>query len=122
MLQGHQPPHTQELAQAIRAVAKHIPPSSVPPAHRDEIFYVECHADPETNKDVVLWEDILQAFETAVQVRWKNKIIPFLKGKDFSTYGHRSTLEVLSRYIAAHQEKYDILTNAILITTTKTTI
>lgn len=84
MLHGDAPP--QELTQAVRSVDKHLPPSSIPPAHPDEIFYVECHADPKTNKDVVLWDDILQAFENAVQVRCKAKIVPFLKGEDFRMY------------------------------------
>ncbi|KAF9545320.1 hypothetical protein EC957_011074 [Mortierella hygrophila] len=80
MLQGNVQP--QELIQAIRSVEKHIPPSSIPPPHPDEIFYVECHPDPDTQKDVVLWDDILQAFENAVHVRHRAKIVPFLKGKD----------------------------------------
>ncbi|OAQ31240.1 HCP-like protein [Linnemannia elongata AG-77] len=47
-----------------------------------EIFYVECHPDPETQKPSVLWDDILTAFDGAIQVRHRAKIVPFLKGKD----------------------------------------
>lgn len=86
MPQEHQPPPIQELAQAIRAVDKHLPLSSIPPAHPDEIFYVERQVDPETKKEVVLWDDILQAFENAVQVRFKANIVHFLKGKNLSMY------------------------------------
>ncbi|KAF9273828.1 hypothetical protein BGZ88_003487 [Linnemannia elongata] len=80
MLQEDLQPH--ELVQAIRSVEKHLAPSSILPPRPDEIFYVECHPDPETQKPVVLWDDILQAFDGAVQVRHKAKIVPFLKGKD----------------------------------------
>lgn len=80
MLQGNVQP--QELTQAIRSVKKHLSPSSIPPPLSDEIFHVECHPDPETQKNVVLWDDILQAFENAVQVRHLTKIVPFLKGED----------------------------------------
>lgn len=57
MLQEDLQPH--ELVQAIRSVEKHLAPSSILPPHPDEIFYVECHPDPETQKPVVLWDDIL---------------------------------------------------------------
>lgn len=80
MSQGNVQP--QELTQAMRFVEKRLPPSSIPPPHPDEILYVECHPDPETHKPVVLWDDILQAFDGAVQVRHKAKVVPFLKGKD----------------------------------------
>lgn len=80
MLQGDFQP--QELIQAIRSVEKLLSPSSILPPHPDEIFYVECQPDPETQKPVVLWDDILQAFDDAVQVRHKAKLVPFLKGKD----------------------------------------
>ncbi|KAG0075638.1 hypothetical protein BGZ90_009656 [Linnemannia elongata] len=81
MLPGEVP--SQELTQAIRAVDKNLPTSSIPPPTPDDIFYVECHVDPETQKPVVLWDDILQAFEDAVQVRNNTKIVPYLKTKDF---------------------------------------
>jgi hypothetical protein len=64
----------------MRAVDRHLPLSSIPPAHPDEVFYVECHTDPETNKEVVLWVDI--PFQYALQVRHKARVVPFLKGKD----------------------------------------
>lgn len=39
-----------------------------------------------TNKDVVLWDDILQAFEDALHVRHQAMIVPFVKGSDLRTY------------------------------------
>lgn len=74
--------YPQEKVQAIRSVDKSISPNSVPLATPEEIYHVETLVDPDTNKDVVLWDDILQAFENAVQVRHKTKVVPFLKGKD----------------------------------------
>ncbi|KAG0042620.1 hypothetical protein BGZ89_006809 [Linnemannia elongata] len=79
MQQGDYP---LENVQAIRSVDKSISPNSVPLATPEEIYHVETQVDPDTNKDVVLWDDILQAFENAVQVRHKTKVVPFLKGKD----------------------------------------
>lgn len=84
MLQGEDTP--QELVQALRSVGKSLPLNSITPATRDEIFHVEIQVDPKTQKEVVLWEDIVQAFENAVQVRHKSKVIPFLKGPNFITY------------------------------------
>ncbi|KAF9101130.1 hypothetical protein BGX30_009481, partial [Mortierella sp. GBA39] len=74
-----------ELVQALRSVDKSLPLNSITPASPDEIFHVEIQIDPKTQKEVVLWEDIIQAFEDAVQVRHKSKVIPFLKGSDFIT-------------------------------------
>lgn len=89
MLQGEDEP--QEPLQAIRAIDKSHPPNLVTPASPDEIFHIEIRADPKTQKDVVLWEDIVLAFEYAVQVRHKSKIVPFLKGSDFITYVHQDS-------------------------------
>lgn len=73
----------QEQIQALRSVDKSVHPNSVPLATPDEIYHVETQVDPDTQKDIVLWDDILQAFKDAVQVRHKTKVVPFLKGKDF---------------------------------------
>lgn len=84
MVQGEDT--SQELLQAIRSIDKSHPPNSVAPARPDEIFHVEIQVDPKTQKEIVLWEDIVQAFEHVVQVRHKSKVVPFLKGPDFITY------------------------------------
>jgi hypothetical protein len=81
MLQRDNP---QENVQALRSVDKSIPPNSVPCVTPDEIYHVDTHPDPDTQKEIVLWDDILQAFNNAVQVRHKTKVVPFLKGKDFA--------------------------------------
>ncbi|KAG0061151.1 hypothetical protein BGZ90_003699 [Linnemannia elongata] len=83
MLQGEDEP--QEPLQAIRAINKSHPPNLVTPASPDEIFHIEIRVDPKTQKEVVLWDDIVLAFEHAVQVRHKSKVVPFLKGSDFIT-------------------------------------
>ncbi|KAG9061804.1 hypothetical protein KI688_006955 [Linnemannia hyalina] len=74
--------YPQENIRALRSVDKSIHPNSIPLASPEEIYHVETQVDPDTQKDVVLWDDILQAFENAVQVRHKIKVVPFLKGKD----------------------------------------
>ncbi|KAF9930194.1 hypothetical protein FBU30_000794 [Linnemannia zychae] len=73
----------QEQEQAFRSVDKTLPPSSIPLPNPDDIRYLECHIDPVNQKLMVLWDDIIQAFPTAVQVRNKTKVLPFLKGVDF---------------------------------------
>ncbi|KAF8929328.1 hypothetical protein BGZ47_001108 [Haplosporangium gracile] len=76
---------SQEQVQAFRSVDKGAPPNTVAPVRPDEIFHVETQIDPETQKEFILWEDILQAFDNAVQVRHKTKVVPFLKGSNYIT-------------------------------------
>jgi hypothetical protein len=76
----------QDKVQAFRSVNKSIPPNAVPPATPDEIYHVDTLIDPETQKEVVLWDDILQAFKHAEHVRHKTRVIPFQKGKDLRMY------------------------------------
>ncbi|OAQ25699.1 HCP-like protein [Linnemannia elongata AG-77] len=81
--------------QAIRSVARtHPPTTSTTPTNSDHVFYIECHKDPVTNKDVVLWNDILQAFEDALHVRHQAMIVPFVKGSDLRTLEPRRFLAV----------------------------
>ncbi|KAG0065237.1 hypothetical protein BGZ89_008488 [Linnemannia elongata] len=61
MLQGEDVP--QESLQAIRSIDKCHPPKSVTPASPDEIFHIEIRVDPKTRKEIVLWEDIVLAFD-----------------------------------------------------------
>jgi hypothetical protein len=74
----------QQQIQALRSVDKTIPPNSVLLATPDEIIHVETHPDPVTQKEIVLWDDILQAFDNAVGVRHKTMVVPFLKGEGFA--------------------------------------
>lgn len=76
----------QEPVQALRSVIKNFPPSAIPPPNHDDIFHVDTIVYPKTQKRVVLWDDILQAFEDAVLVRHKSRVIPFLKGDDLRMY------------------------------------
>lgn len=72
---------SQKKVQALRSINKYPPPNSAP-ISPSEIIHIETTFDPDTQKEVVLWDEILQAFDNAVQVRHKTKVIPFLKGKD----------------------------------------
>ncbi|KAF9537754.1 hypothetical protein EC957_007703 [Mortierella hygrophila] len=72
----------QEQVQAMRSVDINLAPNAVPLATPDEIYHVDTQLDPETQKEVVLWDDIMQAFRNVVQVRNKTRVVPFLKGKD----------------------------------------
>jgi hypothetical protein len=83
MLQGDSP---QEQTQAFRSVDKSIHPNSIPSASLDEIYYVDTQLDPDTRKAFIFWDDIVQAFDNAVQVRHKARVAPFLRGKDHNMY------------------------------------
>ncbi|KAF9106137.1 hypothetical protein BGX29_010387 [Mortierella sp. GBA35] len=74
---------SQEHVQAVRAVNKDYRPTTGTPADPDDIFYIDCHVDPATKKEFILWDDILQVFEGAQQVRHKARMLPFLKDADF---------------------------------------
>ncbi|KAH7036185.1 hypothetical protein BKA57DRAFT_475765 [Linnemannia elongata] len=68
--------------QAVRAVSKDnldAAPSSAPGA----IVHLETYEDPDTKKPFILWSDIEQAFENVIHVRYKSRIVPYLKGSDF---------------------------------------
>ncbi|KAG0365196.1 hypothetical protein BGX24_004237 [Mortierella sp. AD032] len=81
----HQDDDPEELIQAVRSVNKNSPPSAVPPANADDIFYLNYHIDPDTKKPFILWDDILQAFEDPLQVRHNARMLPFLKSPEFVT-------------------------------------
>ncbi|KAK3833595.1 MAG: hypothetical protein J3R72DRAFT_424865 [Linnemannia gamsii] len=89
IIQGDTP---QEHIQAFRSVDKSIQPSTVPLATPEEVIHVDTQFDPETRKDIVLWEDILLAFKNAELVRQKTKVVPFLKGNDFNVYDTSSDM------------------------------
>ncbi|KAF9276638.1 hypothetical protein BGZ88_001594 [Linnemannia elongata] len=85
----------QDHVQAIRSVNRSIRPNAITPATPDEIYYVDTRPDPETQKEIVLWDDILQAFDNAVQVRHGARVVPFLKGKDLTMYVYNESLFLL---------------------------
>ncbi|KAF9915859.1 hypothetical protein FBU30_001712 [Linnemannia zychae] len=58
----------EDTTQALRPVNKNTRPNDIASASPDEIIYVDCQIDPVSKKPMVLWDDILQAFEDAVQI------------------------------------------------------
>ncbi|KAF9131246.1 hypothetical protein BG015_003877 [Linnemannia schmuckeri] len=52
--------------------------------------------EPSTQKDVILWDDILQAFEDALHVRQQAKVIQFMGGFDFRLPEPRKIAAVLN--------------------------
>ncbi|KAF9541638.1 hypothetical protein EC957_002879 [Mortierella hygrophila] len=74
---------TQEHVQGFRSVQKSEPHSTTSvPLDSPNITHIDCYTDPETNKDFILWEDIQQAFDEALFVRNKTKMLPFVRGND----------------------------------------
>ncbi|KAK3833168.1 MAG: hypothetical protein J3R72DRAFT_424951 [Linnemannia gamsii] len=75
----------KEGVQAVRSVTKSnvgIFPTSSPTIPTD-VVHIHCHLDPDTQKEFVLWEDVLQAFDDALHIRDKTRVLPFLKGPDY---------------------------------------
>ncbi|KAK3817127.1 MAG: hypothetical protein JOS17DRAFT_820503 [Linnemannia elongata] len=58
-------------------------PASIP-LDSPEVVHVDCYIDPNTNKDFIFWEDIQQAFNAAFSVWNKAKMLPFVRGKDYT--------------------------------------
>ncbi|KAK3820640.1 MAG: hypothetical protein J3R72DRAFT_529172 [Linnemannia gamsii] len=87
---------TQEHAQAFRSVHKSQKPSTTSaPLDSDGITLIDCHTDPETHRAFILWEDIQQAFDEALLVRHKSKMLPFIKGPDYRPLEPRRIAAVL---------------------------
>ncbi|KAF9929456.1 hypothetical protein FBU30_001529 [Linnemannia zychae] len=76
MIQVDEP---QKQVQGLRSVNKNLMLSSISPAKPNDIFYLEYHIDPITQIPMVLWDDILQVFASALLVRNEAKIHSFLK-------------------------------------------
>ncbi|KAG0277046.1 hypothetical protein BGZ96_003033 [Linnemannia gamsii] len=73
----------EEQLQAVRSVNKSQPLSSLPPVNPDDVIYLEYHLHPDIQKPFLLWDDVSQAFDDALHVRHKAKVLPFLKGEDY---------------------------------------
>ncbi|KAF9546992.1 hypothetical protein EC957_008996 [Mortierella hygrophila] len=73
------PPNTQ----AIRSVNINGSTSTSP--HPNEVVYVDVYTDPITQDKFVLWKDIRVAFRNALHIRYKARVLPFMKGADFNT-------------------------------------
>lgn len=78
----HRNPPEEQL-QAVRSVNQSQPLSSLDPSNPDDVIYLEYHLHPDTHKPFLLWDDVLQAFEDALHIRHKAKVLPFLKGEDY---------------------------------------
>lgn len=75
---------TQERVQGFRSVYKSEQHSTTSaPLDSTNITHIDCCTDPDTNKDFIFWEDIQQAFDQALFVRNKTKMLPFVRGKDY---------------------------------------
>lgn len=72
-----------EQVQGFRSVNKGEPyPTISEPLDSPNITHINCYTDPDTNKDVIFWEDIHQAFDEALFVRSNTNLLPFVRGKD----------------------------------------
>ncbi|KAK3833190.1 MAG: hypothetical protein J3R72DRAFT_478092, partial [Linnemannia gamsii] len=56
--------------------------STPPAAAAASTVYIDCHLDPTTQKNVVMWDDIRLAFAEALHIRHQAKVVPFLRGAD----------------------------------------
>ncbi|KAG0365290.1 hypothetical protein BGX24_004209, partial [Mortierella sp. AD032] len=73
---------THSNIQAVRRVYENeLPCSSSAPAG---IIYLVCQPDASSGKDILLWDDVLDAFkENVIHIRSGAVVLPFLKGPDF---------------------------------------
>ncbi|KAF9120577.1 hypothetical protein BGW39_011257 [Mortierella sp. 14UC] len=69
------------LTQPVRVVNRAGLSSSESSA-LSEIFYLACHYDAASEKTIILWDDVLDAFKTVVHVRDGARVLSFLKGSD----------------------------------------
>ncbi|KAF9900242.1 hypothetical protein EC991_007695 [Linnemannia zychae] len=74
---------SSENLQGFRAVHKSIPLSPTAAQDAQNITHIDCHTSPDNEQDFVLWEDIQQAFEEALFVRHRSKMLTFMKGSDY---------------------------------------
>ncbi|KAG0282803.1 hypothetical protein BGZ96_012817, partial [Linnemannia gamsii] len=54
-------------------------------ASLSKVFRLEWHFDDVSDKNIILWDDILAAFKDVVHVRAGVKILPLLKDRNFKT-------------------------------------
>ncbi|KAF9129450.1 hypothetical protein BGW39_004174, partial [Mortierella sp. 14UC] len=68
--------------QAVRRVHENGHPANTASASAETI-YIVCHPDASSGRDILLWDDILAVFSTALYVRSGAVALPFLKGPNF---------------------------------------
>ncbi|KAG0278534.1 hypothetical protein BGZ95_003757 [Linnemannia exigua] len=76
-------PHDEPiLLQAVRPISKKKLDTPTTVATPAPTVYIDCHLDPNTQKNVVMWDDIRLVFADALYIRHKARAIPFLRGTD----------------------------------------
>ncbi|KAF9118324.1 hypothetical protein BGX30_004654, partial [Mortierella sp. GBA39] len=73
---------THSHTQPIRRVDKNEGAANEQPPATYNILHIACHPDVSSGNDIILWSDILAAFEDVVHVRYGTTILSFLKGPD----------------------------------------
>jgi hypothetical protein len=76
-------PTSDESTQVVRRVYENEDLNTT--ASLSKVFRLECHFDDVSGKSIILWDDILAAFKGVVHVRVGERILPFLKGRNFKT-------------------------------------
>jgi hypothetical protein len=70
---------TQPHLQAVRLVYENSDPSS-----SSNIIHLACRPDPSSGSEIILWDDIVDAFkEDVIHVRSGTVVLSYLKGPDF---------------------------------------
>lgn len=77
-----------QTLQAVRPITKDSIDSPHPSTPGKTVF-IEVQLDPVSHKPVVLWGDVVQAFEDALHIRYNSRVVPFLKGADLKPYEYR---------------------------------
>jgi hypothetical protein len=76
---------THSNGQAVRRVYENENTVNTTLASTD-IIYIACRPDASSGKDIILWDDILAVFSTALYIRSGARALPFLKGSNFKKY------------------------------------
>ncbi|KAF9901531.1 hypothetical protein EC991_006042 [Linnemannia zychae] len=73
---------TRSNVQAVRRVYENGNTTNNLPTS-EETIYIVCHPDSALGKDIILWDDILSVFSTALYIRSDAVALPFLKRSNF---------------------------------------
>jgi hypothetical protein len=71
--------------QAVRRVYESGQVANTTPA-LTEIIHIACYPDASSGKNIILWDDVIAVFSTAIYIRSGTFAIPFLKGPNFKKY------------------------------------
>ncbi|KAF9092798.1 hypothetical protein BGX23_003911 [Mortierella sp. AD031] len=76
----------QERVQAVRPVYNTNSPTTHTTTAPSEsgIVHITVHLDS-SGKEVFFWGDILVVFKNAVNIRHRTRVLPFMRGPDFSS-------------------------------------